>query len=261
MDIIRFVNSPEVQAHLKEIGYQPDLYAATWLVHHSRQVLLSEKLKALGALPHHYPDMTLPDGRSLGSLIKEHVREKETALERFFTGDADSLYTVQIYHDEERSFCDVGGIYTSFEALRHLLADNEGVTIFRVSRYHKDCDEGCDSVDLWENGEVRDVFFPSTELDDLLFYEAPPMIPTPYRPGDLVTTYSGKYAVHSNHRYEVGVLAEAPTQYRAIAYIVDAEGEAEHLGFGCDMVRVTESELGAKERATLRKIGRETHNG
>lgn len=260
MDIIRFVNSPEVQAHLKEIGYQPDLYAATWLVHHSRQVLLREKMQAFCELLDAYPDAEAA-GVSLHALIKAHIAETEAALSAFFRGSEDSLYTVQQYNDQDRAFCGEGGIYTSFEKLRHILSDNEDVTFFRVARYYKDQDESVDTVDLWPNGEVRGILSLVSELDYLLFYEVPPMIPTPYHPGDLVTTYSGKYAVHSNHRYEIGVLTETPTQYRAVAYIVDGEGEAEHLGFGCDMVTLAEGELGEEERATLSKIRREHFDG
>ena len=256
MDIIRFVNSPEVQAHLKEIGYQPDLYTATWLVHHSRQVLLREKMQAFCELLDAYPDAEAA-GVSLHALIRAHIAETEAALSAFFRGSEDSLYTVQQYNDQDRAFCGEGGIYTSFEKLRHILSDNEDVTLFRVARYYKDQDESVDTVELWPNGEVRGILSLVSELDSLLFENEPPAVPSPHKPGDLVTVYSGEYAIHSNHRYEVGVLAEKPLQYRALAYIVDGAGLVEHLGFGCDMVTLSEGELDKEARATLTKIRRE----
>lgn len=89
MDILRFVNSKDIRAHLAKLGYQFSSLEAAWLIYQCRDATIEEKHKAWRELIGTMPDCPMPDRKhkpcqmSLHGFLKRYMEVQDRCMEQF----------------------------------------------------------------------------------------------------------------------------------------------------------------------------------
>lgn len=89
MDILRFINSKDIRAYLKHIGYEFNSLEAAWLIYQCRDATINEKHKAWNELIEKMPDCkikvranTVPQ-ESLHAFLKQHMKLEDKYINEF----------------------------------------------------------------------------------------------------------------------------------------------------------------------------------
>lgn len=100
MDILRFINSKDVRAHLEKTGYEFSPLEAAWLIYHSRRVSLAEKRAAWRELIATTPDCEIParpgtvPQASLHRFLESYIALQDKCEAAFRVSDGGWIYTV-----------------------------------------------------------------------------------------------------------------------------------------------------------------------
>ena len=129
-EILKFVNSKDIQKHLKEIGYEFNALEAAWLVWQSRDSTLEERHRAWRRIIAEYPDCPIPERMntmtqpSLHRFLEEYMDMENRVLERFQDPDG-AVFQVE-YHFHRAEPVMENRVYSRFEPEKMMFVmDNE----------------------------------------------------------------------------------------------------------------------------------------
>lgn len=206
MDIYRFINSPDVAQHCRNIGKTWNAFEMAVIIGRSH-CTIAEKHKGWRELMADYPDMPTPENLhcesypSLHEKIKETIVYEERALASFQKAEPDAVYRYMVRrHDEERhSEAVFVRLEKAFADARSNWERDEipGITIYKNYLRDKDSrievwmDYDGNPYDLTVYGSSKECFdIPCP--DDMIFFEWMFYIdiPIPFKRGDILTIRS-----------------------------------------------------------------------
>lgn len=206
MDVLQYINSKDIRAHLESIGYEFNSLEAAWIIFWCRSLTIEEKHKAWGQLIETMPDCrieerlnTVPQD-SLRDFLREYMRIEKKYIERFCEaqqGDGPGsdgtpyVYSCTIkYDDGSDSECPT--VFSSFEILKKTISETEeGVASIHVERMQvdgldfkgwADLDAEYRFIKFWPeiiDDHDRDIYF---NVFEGLWFD----FPTPFKKGDIL---------------------------------------------------------------------------
>ena len=209
IDVLEFVHSRDIRAHLRSIEYRPSTVEAAYLVWFSKTATLEQKCEAWQEIVRTMPNCSLkatiagfgrPAIPDFHAFLRWTVDYSKRCVEAFRAG------TVYVYQYEEETvpegqLCGVlGGPFSCYEKCAEALSRNEELAErpearIRITRCPLDVDDAYRQEDwLMVNGkgEALSVYCPSagyTENNwDTAFEFIWVEIPTPFHTGDILWT-------------------------------------------------------------------------
>lgn len=138
MNILRFVNSGDVRAHLESIGWEPSPTEAAWLICRSRNHTLKERHASLRQLAEEYPDAPFGAECADGNIMNAYTAAgfgKLSDYIRFYTDTEEKLLCEFRKNDGSFAFC----IYPLNEEA--FIEGDFGEVFTRVFREYEACVE------------------------------------------------------------------------------------------------------------------------
>lgn len=197
MEILRFVNSRDIRAHLKKIDYKFTPLEAAWLVYQCRTASFEEKHAAWTEIISTMPDCPIKmrhekDSReSLHGFLKDYMRLENKWRDAFCSRNDVAVY--QYRWKEQGHACDNENVFTSYDSclkeITEELQSSEVGNVLMIKRYldDKKCDEASIRPDgtlmsLWGIHDPEDA---DCDLGGAFenFWFA---FPTPFQKGDVI---------------------------------------------------------------------------
>ena len=106
MNLYRFINSKDVQAHLQSMQYKFDSLEAAWLIYQCRDASIKEKHDAWSELIRTMPDCRIEEQEntvaydSLHECLKDYMFLQKKLLKSFYQSDDRSVYQIRWFHEE-----------------------------------------------------------------------------------------------------------------------------------------------------------------
>ena len=141
---MQFINSKDISAHLKGIGYQFTTLQASWLVYQSRNFTLQEKIDAWREIIASMSDCTVKERRnciqmdSLHDFLREYITLQEKFIRKLEAQNADAVYRYEIRYDTDNSFDGEGNLYSSYDkcltAAKIEVNDDSDIVEYRINK-------------------------------------------------------------------------------------------------------------------------------
>lgn len=232
MDIYKFLNSRDIAAHWKKIGYNPSPLEAAWVVWNGGSNTLKEKHEAYREIIRTTADCAIPASEcspafmSLHNYLKRLMEIELRLISEFYKNDANAIYTYKIFYEVETESCfdNNPGFFHTFEEAREsayddITCDEDPVKVFgeelgklisfedspdvdfvRFTKSYIGSPERQIYVSFNSDFEIvsveEDLILTDTEDIDVFRHEFMSMthyFPTPFKKGDVVRVSLGKY--------------------------------------------------------------------
>ena len=211
MNILDFINSRDVRAHLKTISYVPDSLTAAFIVWQSKDHTLAEKEEAFKWIINNIPDMSIPEHiyhserKSLHQLLKEYNRLISAHIKAFERGEIGTIYDFSVYYSApDNEWVSDEALYSSFDgviaAVKVELEDKElgKPKRIRIRRRVLNSRLGCDYLSLTSDMEYYSLdmgtVLPDEDNEILHLFENLCLpSPHPFKKGDIIRECAGKY--------------------------------------------------------------------
>ncbi len=201
MDLCRFVNSRDIREHLREMNYEFNSKEAVWLVYHSREATVKERLEACRYITGEMMDTPLGHTEHYSGKYKmahQLARDYSVILEHFLEmlseTDDRAFYSYRI--EGVRGDWEEYAIpYSSFQKCIETLKEEAGESVFSgyyVTKRWIDHEKQSLVFVFDRNDELVDVEYPEEYNDDELkecFRELGIHLPTPFKKGDILVMY------------------------------------------------------------------------
>lgn len=215
MNIYSYINSKDVREHLQNIEYHFTALEAAFIVYHSTQISLLEKVAVWKEIAETYPPDTI-ESKHFGKFpalksIQEYAEMLEEAIEKFQENE-NELYRcefhmirkklVKIMGNEWEDYSDSGwveqGFFSSYSScLKHWKKEmGANCDQAKITKYHETsgfCKVGHgESFLLDRNGDIIDcknLALQNTILERVLFTDPGFDFPLPFRRGDILIPY------------------------------------------------------------------------
>ena len=205
IDICSFLNSRDVSAHLRKIGYEFTAPEAAFVVYWSDNATLDEKIVAWREIVETMADCSMEEhgcrksAPSFHRFLLDFIDLQKRKVEQFF----DSRGCVYSYSYFEGGFQDDGNVFSNVEdCIAYIKEDwsqdcwneDDVPSKFRISKSLIDQPESCRHSELYLNREMEVVYAyasstQGSEADDdldLWFETMWFAFPTPFKRGDIV---------------------------------------------------------------------------
>ena len=209
MDVLQFINSKDISAHLKGISYQFTTLQASWLVYQSRNFTLQEKIDAWREIIASMPDCIVKERRnciqmdSLHDFLREYITLQEKIIRKLEAQNADAVYRYEIRYDTDNSFDGEGNLYSSYDkcltAVKNEVNDDLDIVEYRISKVWIDQKDKSITAYYNRNSSLMaidtSIFFSDRECDvechsfDGMWFD----FPTPFKKGDILIDPDNPY--------------------------------------------------------------------
>ena len=254
MNLYRFINSKDVQAHLQSMQYKFDSLEAAWLIDQCRDASIQEKHNAWSELIKTMPDCRIEERYntvahdSLHEFLKDYMFLQKKLLKAFYQSDDQFVYQIRWFYEE-----------TADWEMNHdwLFATYEDCINFADQRSHEPSKivirkQKLNSTDYLEltlrpdktemSIEVSTSQFHSTQQDGLLckkefdlYYHSFDSLcfffPTPFKRGDILWDPITKEGYHRGPL----VLKEVEPDMTVSGYFLDSYNGLDHTESTIDL--------------------------
>lgn len=200
MNIYEYFNSKDVAEHCKALGYRFSSRELAYMIWQSNHHTLTQKIAAWETLLLTVPDEKLENGDSLHCFLERYITRLQQFIAEFQADAKECVYSYEkLYAHATDRYLDESVLYTNYNScLAAAVAEaDEKVLSFRIRKkeiHNQKADQMGDAMlYLTVKGEPVDVTVAPYYGDvDLLvepfgFYGWYVDIPTPFKPGDIVT--------------------------------------------------------------------------
>ena len=121
MDALSFINSKDIAAHLKEIGYQFNTLEASWLIYQCRTASLPEKIEAWQEVIATMPDCSVERRlncvaiESWHEFLKEYIALQERLVCEFQKQTLQAVYKFALRCENDGGFRDWEYLYSTYD--------------------------------------------------------------------------------------------------------------------------------------------------
>lgn len=228
MDIYSFINSNDIGQYCRKINHKFNPLEAAYLIWRSGRRTLKERHIAWKQLIDTTPDMAIPNTnyRSLHKFLSIYMEMENTILKEFYSADDNAVYFCGVYTDD--------GVYElkpqqnvfktiddCFEYIREL-KNHINIIDFFVSKAPLNKQKDIESIPFRFDFETYRIVTCISKTDLFItFCRMCPVVPTPFKKGDIVKIYNSEY--HKNIRIKKPTVFVIDT----IGYWDIADNEAE----------------------------------
>ena len=209
MDIYRFINSKDIRAHLKNIGYQFNALEAAWLVYQNRVISMDERHAAWLEIIDTMPDMRVEfadDSKapfeSLHQLLSDYMAMEQRWYQNFIKKEPDMFYSSSIFL-EDGGFIRAQCLFTEYNTwyrsimkyVEKQLVFHSDIRQFHVHKEYLNSFENGYSLYVDAYGRVLSVYKRHVEAPEsilLCFCDLWFPFPTPFQKGEIVYNPNGK---------------------------------------------------------------------
>lgn len=199
-DFYSFINSKDIEKHLREINYEFTSLEAAWLVYQSRNTTLRQKISAWEDILYSRPDCEVPDRpnciyrESLHDTLRKYIDLLESNLKVFKNDNNNSVYRYAIHWENRHRWDWDDDIYSSEKACRvEISKDIEDIRGFKIERIVPD-KKNIKIVVYYNSEEQVTNIDPITDTDeaedlDSFFFDGLWFqFPVPFEKGDIVVS-------------------------------------------------------------------------
>ena len=201
MDILQFINSKDIAAHLKGIGYRFNTIEASWLIYQCRATSLQEKIEAWREVIATMPDCSVERRlncmaiESWHEFLKEYIALQERLVCEFQRQTAQAVYRFALRCENDCGFGDWEYLYSTYDkclsAAREEADDDLSVIEYKICKIWIDQKDKSMTAYYDRNLVLKEIS--ASSLDDresdlqnysfegLWFY-----FPTPFKVGDII---------------------------------------------------------------------------
>ena len=225
MDIYNYINSRDIAEHCRNINHKFNAMEASFIVHWSWDLALSEKHNLYNEIIATMPDMEIgernncPHYQSLHGFLREYMKLENRIIDTFKSETDNAIYNISIWYKGSDDWFDCEFPYSTLsKALSVIKAENEISTLkiqkWMITKCPLDIDMSkCNElmcVETNSNGEILRRLcggsLSDNELDLNDSFEGMWIeIPTPFKEGDIVFG-SSPYSIGGKFNREPFVL-------------------------------------------------------
>lgn len=217
-DIYSFINSKDIGEYCRKINHKFNPLEAAYLIWRSERRTLKERHTSWTELINTTPDMPIPDTqyKSLHEFLHIYMKMENDYIEEFFAADS-AVYTCTVYSDSGRyeiypEIYVFKSIDDCFEFIQKLKSK---ITVIDFYIRKSSLNRQAETVDLHYSSSFEPLRIINTLSKTDLFHtfcKLCPIVPTPFKQGDIVKIYNAEY--RKNYM----------TQGKPTAYVLDAIG-------------------------------------
>lgn len=205
MDVYNFINSKDIECHLRSINYKFTTLEISWLIYQCKKISLTDKINFWYEVIKTMPDCEIPKRtavagycnpqiKSLHQYLSEFSRVLSENIKKFFDRDENSKYVYLVTYLNHQNISDV--IHISIESclkeIKETQDDDEDIGLYQISK--RNLNEIEDIIDLifLPDGRPFEIFnhqwSNDKNLRDFLNYWEYSWFdfPTPFSKGDIV---------------------------------------------------------------------------
>lgn len=203
MNIYDFFNSKDIAVHCQKIGYKPSPWEKAYIIGLSQYHTMAQKHNGWEDLLRSEPDSMRPDnwgeGKSLHTFLRHLIQIEQAFLKSFQEEQEGYIYNYSLLFPEAELYQRDSVFYSNyaacFAALQADLGEHTlGAGITRHKVYAKPCSQQERGETILFNSHLEVMRIDSWKLEEDWaikegFSNMCISIPTPFQPGDLVTSF------------------------------------------------------------------------
>lgn len=201
MDFYKFINSKDIENHLRKIDYKFNSLEVTWLIYQCRKISLEEKINYWKEIIETMPDYKIPQDNlwnlddeykkeSLHELLLEYINTLSEEISGFYKKDdlATYVYTIHFFNGWSNSVI----IYPSLEAaINTVNADRDeygedDIGYYKITKHKLNNENNVVEMLYYPNGKSYDIDCSKSiflGVWDYFWFD----FPTPFEKGDIVS--------------------------------------------------------------------------
>ncbi len=198
-EILKYVNSKDIRAHLARINYDFSTLEAVWLIANHYNITLEEKLTAWQSVIHSMPDCEYNENGiktdSFLQLLTDYISALTDNRSYLLANTPNTYYEYEIdnelYKKTNEKSCRYRGRFDSYEKCYSAMKKNHlyGTFYSGIIRMNSTADDYfMAGAEYNTNGDIINIFFPTGNepLPIEIFFIDDIKFPTPFQKGDIL---------------------------------------------------------------------------